>query len=94
MGPVLSDCISNDKDKKELSSFLYNSVLVPINTLIEQEKYEDACEKYYVMTLSLINYYGLKHPYNSHVDNDYGYVDNFDRESSGHGYKKILTKNC
>lgn len=92
VGPVVGDAICNDKEKNKMAKAIYNSFLMPINKLIKQEKYDEACERYYVMTLGLINYYGLKHEYNEHTDNNYGYNKNeIDIKNSGHGKVRILT---
>lgn len=93
VGPVVGDAIYKDEDRIKLSLVLYNNILKPINELIKQEKYDEACEQYYVMTLKLINYYGLKHDYNLHVDNNYGYgQDEIDIKNSGHGKVRKLIK--
>ena len=65
---------------------LYQNVLVPVANLISEKEYDKAVEKYYVMTLMLVNYYGLKHDYNDIKDDDYGY-QSFDPSVSGHGRK-------
>ena len=92
VGPIIANCIINDKNKSEMSNGLYNIVLKPISKLIEQNKYNEACEKYYLMTLSLINYYGLKNQYNNITDNNYGYEREIDIKKSGHGKKRVLQK--
>ncbi len=92
VGPIISDCIANDKDKEIMAKGLYENALMPINSLINKKEYNKACEKYYIMTLALINYYGIKHKYNNHTDNNYGYNNTIDRKNSGHGKKKQLKK--
>ena len=86
IGPKLADCIRNDKDKEKMALGLYQNVLVPVANLISEKEYDKAVEKYYVMTLMLVNYYGLKHDYNDIKDDDYGY-QSFDPSVSGHGRK-------
>lgn len=88
IGPVLADAMENDKDKVKMATFLFNTVIMPINSLIENKQYEQACEKYYLMTLALINYYGLKHEYNNDKDNDYGYLE-FNPKTAGHGRVRV-----
>lgn len=87
IGPKLADCIRNDKDKNEMAKGLYQNVLLPVHQDIQDNNYNAAVEKYYLMTLMLINYYGLKHVYNNIKDNDYGY-DNFEPSLAGHGRVK------
>lgn len=91
IGPMLVDCISNDNDKEKLATCLYNNVMGKINTQIKQKQYDEAVESYYIMTLSLINYYGLKHEYNQIKDNNYEYTD-FDPKTAGHGLRLKRTK--
>lgn len=88
IGPVLARKLANDKDGKKISSVLYDDVLSPISNLITLEEYDVAVEKYYVMTLMLINYYGLKDAYNYIKKNDYEY-DNFEPKRAGHGKKSL-----
>lgn len=88
IGPKLADCIQNDKDKFEMATGLYNNIILPISNLIEKKDYDNACNKYNIMTLALINYYGLKHEYNNAKDNDYGY-QKFDAKQAGHGKRKV-----
>jgi len=89
VGPILADCIINDKDKTKMAAFLYYHVLIPISNRIIQKNYDDAVEKYYLMTLSLVNYYGIKHQYNG-IKKDKNYLNyEFDPKTSGHGLKKI-----
>ena len=94
IGPIIATHITNDKNRLEIAKGLHNNILLPINNLILKKEYDKACERYYIMTLSLINYYGLKHNYNQITDNNYYYKDNeFKRELSGHGKRKILAIN-
>ena len=55
---------SKDKNKKEISSGLYQNALKNIHQSILQEDYDKAVEKYYIMTLMLIQYYHLNLSYN------------------------------
>ena len=70
-GPMIADAILNDKDKVAMATGLYQNVLVPIHELLLLKDYDQAVEKYYLMTLMLIQYYGLKHVYNCLKDVDY-----------------------
>ena len=85
VGPVIAFKIQTDNDKKRIADALYN-FLVMITKLIEEGNYDEAVEQYKLMTLLLINYYGLKHDYNKEVDSGYHYQD-FDAKKAGHGYK-------
>ncbi len=88
IGPRIADCLWCDKDAKQMAKGIYNTALVPINQMIINKEYDKACEKYYLLTLSLINYYGLKHDYNH--DKDSGlYEKDFDIKKSGHGRKLV-----
>ena len=86
IGPILADCIKIDPQREIMADGLYNNALVPIHELVNNKEYDKAVEKYYLMTLMLIKYYGLKHIYNSVKDDDYGYKS-FDPSVSGHGRK-------
>lgn len=84
IGPKLAKCIFYDKDKTKIASGIYNTVLTKIHHLVSQKKYDEAVEKYYVMTLMLINYYSLKHEYNQIKEtkfDDFLFIPN----QSGHG---------
>lgn len=85
IGPVIAKKISEDKEKSKLSKYLYSSILIPICNYISINNYEEAITKYEAMTLSLINYYGLKKQYNS-----IEFKNDFIPEKSGHG--RILKK--
>lgn len=94
IGPILSNCINKDKNRLNIATIIYNNILTPISSKIEQKRYDEACEDYYIMTLYLINYYGLKHLYNEQADNNYGYTEKeFNRNTSGHGKRKIKILN-
>ena len=70
-----------------MAEAIYECGLEPISKLVEDEKYEEATEKYYAMTLMLIKKYGLKKVYNKLMDIDFGFKEGeFDPETSGHGY--------
>lgn len=87
IGPKLADCIRQDKDREVMANGLYKNVLVPVSQLVNDKDYDKAVETYYVMTLMLINYYGLKHQYNAIKDDNYGY-DDFEPSKAGHGRVK------
>jgi len=90
IGPQIADCLINDKDRAKLAKGIFETVLLPVDILIQQQKYEEAVEKYYIMTLSLVNYYGLKHEYNQIKEKDYGYQQGeFVPNLAGHGYKRV-----
>ena len=84
VGPELADCIRNDKDREMMAKGLYENALLPIRKLILNNEYDKAVEKYYIMTLMLVSYYGLKHEYNSAKDQDYG-CQEFHPDMAGHG---------
>ncbi len=92
IGPVIAFKLLTDKDNKKIAEALYNNVLTTISDLVKEQKNDEAVEKYKVMTLLLINYYGLKRNYNHEVDNNYHYND-FDAKKAGHGYQPIKKKN-
>ena len=89
IGPIVADKLRNDENKEKISEILYEKVLTPISELVSNKEYDKAVEKYYLMTLLMINYYKLKHDYNSIKENDYNY-DSFDPKKAGHGKKLIL----
>lgn len=87
IGPILSFKLFADKDNnKAISEFLYERILTPITKDIDNEDYDKAVEKYEVMTLSLINFYKLKHWYNDSRDENYG-ITKFNKETLGHGVR-------
>lgn len=88
IGPVIADRLYKDKDREKMAKGLYDIALVKINNLIKDKKYDEACEKYHIMTLSLINYYGLKHVYNLGKDSG-EYSRDFNAETAGHGRKLV-----
>lgn len=90
IGPVIANYLFNDPDKIQLATCLYQNIIIPINELIQKKEYQKAVEAYYQMTLLLINYYGLKHHYNTLKENDYDYP-NFNPRLAGHGRKRIKT---
>ena len=93
IGPKIADSLFRDKDKEEMAKGLYQNAILPVHSLIQQDEYDKAVETYYVMTLMLVNYYGLKHEYNEIKDQDYGYLTSeFDPKISGYGMKKIKKK--
>ena len=88
IGPMIADAIFHDKDRDIMAKGIYDNGLIPISKLIEDKKYDLACEKYYVLTLLLIKYYGLKHEYNNGKDSGI-YEKDFSLANSGHGRKLI-----
>lgn len=90
IGPKIACCLMHDNDRQEMAQGLYQNILLPVNELINQQEYDKAVEAYYIMTLSLVNYYGLKHEYNDAKDNNYGYKE-FNQQTAGHGLKKVKT---
>lgn len=86
VGPIIADCMMRDSDRLKLANFLYDKIILDVASDIENKKYDDAVLKYEVMTLSLINYYGLKHWYNDNRKDNYG-VKDFNPELSGHGVR-------
>lgn len=87
IGPILATLIENDKDKEVMANYLF-TIIEKVSDRIKEEKYDNAVVIYEAMTLSLINYYNLKHLYNLNRDSDYDY-EYFDAKASGHGKKKI-----
>lgn len=93
VGQFVADDIYNDEDRYNNAKCIYEYGIKPIDKLIEQKKYDEACERYYVMTLGLVNYYGLKHAYNRFSDDNFGYDQGeFDIKNSGHGKVRKLLK--
>ena len=93
IGPQIANCLINDQDREAMALGLFQHALLPIDTLIQQQEYDTAVEKYSLMTLMLINYYGLKHDYNQTKDKNYGYgQDEFEPTLAGHGYKRVRSK--
>lgn len=90
IGSMIASAIYNDNNREEMANIIYNEALIFIDKLIKEGKYDIAVEKYFVTTLALINYYGLKREYNKIRDNGYNY-DNFIPNISGHGMKKLKT---
>ncbi len=88
IGPIIADKLRRDKDRENVAKVIYNNGLLPINESLNNNEYDKACEKYYVMTLLLINYYGLKHVYNLGKDSG-EYYKNFEVVTSGHGKKLV-----
>ena len=93
IGPVIADSLYHDKDREKMAKGIYDIALVPISNLVKQKKYDEAVEKYHVMTLCLINYYGLKHGYNYEKDNGIYEID-FVAEKAGHGKRLIKKYGC
>ena len=87
IGPLLADCIIKDQEKEKTAIGLYENVMLPINNEINNMNYDKAVEMYYLMTLSLVNYYKLKHEYNSIKDKNYNDIE-FIPSKSGHGLIK------
>ena len=80
IGPLISNNIFNDKEKLKLAMDLYSKCLVPICNYISIKNYDKAVSLYENMTLSLVDYYGLKELYNSIVLDG-----NFIAKQAGHG---------
>ena len=87
IGPMIAEKILQDKDQKEMASGLYQNALKNIHHSIMQKDYDKAVEKYYIMTLMLIQYYHLKHSYNQIKKENYHYED-FVPTLAGHGRKR------
>lgn len=96
VGPIVADKINNDKDKEILAQGLYENALKPIHEHILSKDYDIAVEKYYIMTLMLINYYGYKNTYNYLSTTGFGFnKEEFDPKKSGHGKckKRVISTN-
>lgn len=90
IGPIIADKLLNDRESSKMAEGLYNNALVLISNQIEKKDYTKAINNYKVMTLMLINYYGLKNIYNESSDKDYNYHDKeFDRTVAGHGKRRV-----
>lgn len=87
IGPILATCLAGDKNNQELAEFLYEEIITTVARDIKNKNYDEAVMKYEIMTLSLINYYGLKHWYNDSKEENYG-VEEFYPELAGHGVRK------
>lgn len=92
IGPIVANALMNDKDRQEMAQGLYQYAILPISKLIDQKEYDKAVENYYLMTLMLVNYYGLKHEYNNIKDRDYDYLE-FNPTIAGHGRKRVKENN-
>lgn len=90
IGPVIKDAILIDSNRQIIANGIYQNGLLPIHHLIQQKNYDQAVENYYVMTLMLINYYGLKKEYNQLKDKNY-YNLNFDPTKAGHGRRRTIS---
>lgn len=96
VGPDIAYEINNDKDKEKIAKGLYENALKPIHTHILSKDYDAAADKYYTMTLMLVNYYGYIKDYNCLIDADFGFTkDEFNPKKSGHGKckKRVLKLN-
>ena len=91
IGPVIANKLNEDNNRESIASAIYNNALIPIDNLLKDKKYDEACEKYYLMTLLLINYYGLKHLYNISKDSN-DYSRDFESNTSGHGKRLVKVK--
>ena len=91
IGPVIASKLRKDNNREDIASTIYTKALLPINDLLKNKEYDKACEKYYIMTLLLINYYNLKHVYNLGKDSG-NYAVDFELETAGHGRKLIKNK--
>lgn len=88
IGPVLADALVNDKERHAMAAGLYQHAILPIHQLIQKQEVDRAVEAYSVMTLMLVNYYGLKHSYNQIKEVGYDYLD-FCPKQAGHGKKYV-----
>ena len=88
VGSKVSELIYKDEDKEKMAVGIYINALLPINDRIEEQDYDTAVEMYYIMTLSLVNYYGLKHEYNRIKDKNYNNYE-VNKDTIGHGLKKV-----
>ena len=90
IGPMLSDCLMNDKNKEEMAFCFYQSTVLPVNEFINQGNYDAAVLLYTMSTKALIEYYGLMNQYCDIRSRDYDY-EGFDPELAGCGKKKLRT---
>lgn len=87
IGPIIADCIVNEKDNEQIVKDTYHKSIIPIYYLIYHQKYEEAIQRYQLMTRLLIDYYGLNEQYQEIKNNNYNYPD-FIPEKSGHGKRR------
>lgn len=87
IGPIIADCIANDKYKELVVWETYEKSLIPIYYFIRQKKYEEAITRYQLMTQLLIDYYSLNEEYTKIKNQNYNY-DDFVPETAGHGKRR------
>lgn len=87
IGPIIADCIINEKDNEQIVKDTYHKSIIPIYYLIYHQKYEEAINRYQLMIQLLIDYYGLNEQYQEIKNNNYNYPD-FIPEKSGHGKRR------
>ncbi len=63
IGPMIASCLANDNDGQIMANYLYDNILNRICGNLDAREVDKAVEIYRVMTLALINYYGLKDTY-------------------------------
>ena len=88
IGPMLVDCIENDRDMEKMAGGVYRNILLPLNEKINNKEYDQAVNMYHCMTMTLINYYGLDNEFEDIKANGYNYPS-FNPKTAGHGLRKI-----
>ncbi len=87
VGPIISDCIFFDSNRRDVSEGIY-SRLEKITDIIDNGEYDRANQRYIMMTLRLVCLYGLQQVYKTKRDNNFGYGEGeFDITKAGHGEK-------
>lgn len=59
VGPVIAGNIAKDPDQKALSEKLLNQYIIPVCSLIQEGKYDDAVNLYKTMVLILKKHYSI-----------------------------------
>ena len=83
VGPIIADALNNDPLNSQISITLFYNYIKPINSLINDNKNDNAVNLYKEMTNSLKNLYKVNMNLSSFE------VDNIDINESGHGIYKI-----
>lgn len=87
VGPVIASKINEDYKKNnniELVNNIFNFYIAPTASLIKEQKYDEAVERYKEMTEDLREYYQIPKP--EKIE------ENYDMTSGGHGKVKTLKK--
>ena len=88
MGPMIAECLRNDKNNKGIANDIYENYIIPICCSIIGCQFDKAISRYETLTLNLIKQYNLTDEYNRLKQIDYDYKD-FDIKTAGHGKRRI-----